>query len=129
MLVIKDSGLGTACAMERKMRRRADAIIRQQLRDFRKKFGRDPRPNEPIFFDPDGDTPTPISQAKFDQELLTAMHKSGAPPQFIYAFKKTGHLVTEGTRAILPPEDVAEWEAAIDEYFALEDKAKGEQPS
>src|ERR1019366_5812058 len=31
--------------------------MNQQLQMFRQKFGRDPGPEDPIFFDPDADTP------------------------------------------------------------------------
>ena len=30
-------------------------ILREQREAFRKKFGRDPGPNDPIFFDPEAD--------------------------------------------------------------------------
>ena len=35
-----------------------------------------------------------------------------------YAFEKTGLLVTEENQHLLPEKDLAEWEAAIDEYEA-----------
>ena len=34
----------------------------------------------------------------------------------IYAFEKTGLLVTEENQHLLPEKDLAEWAAAIDEY-------------
>ncbi|MHB8898102.1 MAG: hypothetical protein ACYC6Y_05095 [Thermoguttaceae bacterium] len=36
----------------------------------------------------------------------------------IYAFEKTGLLVTEQNEHLLSEKDLAEWEAAIDEYEA-----------
>jgi len=36
------------------------AALDDQLELFGKRFGRDPQGNEPIFFDPDFDVPTPI---------------------------------------------------------------------
>ena len=41
----------------------AQRAIQEQLRKFREKFGRDAGPEDPIFFDPDADTPQPISKA------------------------------------------------------------------
>lgn len=35
-------------------------ILEQQRELFRQKFGRDPGPGDPIFFDPDMNTPDPI---------------------------------------------------------------------
>ena len=37
-----------------------DDLMKKQLDAFRKRFGRDPRSNEPLFFDPDHDGPDPI---------------------------------------------------------------------
>ena len=36
--------------------------MKNQLRAFKKKFGREPGPNDPVFFDPDADTPQPIAR-------------------------------------------------------------------
>ena len=89
-----------------------------QLEAFRKKFGRDPGPSDPILFDPDADQPTPISSVRLEAEMLDAMRKAGTPPQIVYAYRKTGLLVMEDSPA--SPGDRQAWEAAIEEYFAIE---------
>jgi hypothetical protein len=91
--------------------------MRQQLKDFRKKFGRDPLPGEPVFFDPDEDVPTEISEEKLREDMLKVLAEG--PPQFAYAYAKTGLLLMEEQLEHYDPEDVAEWKAAIDEYFRL----------
>ena len=68
-----------------------DAISRQR-EAFRKKFGRDWKPDDPIFFDPDADEPMQISAVKMEAGVLDALRKSGAPPEIAYAYKKTGLL-------------------------------------
>ena len=35
---------------------------------FRKKFGRDPGPGDPVFFDPDADTPTAITPERMERD-------------------------------------------------------------
>jgi len=102
----------------------AARAMRKQLKAFRKKFGRDPGPGDPVFFDPDKDVPTPIDPEVFDKNLLEALLKSGAPPQIIYAYKKTGLLGVQGKMDLWDAESRREWEDAIDEYFKLEDDAK-----
>jgi hypothetical protein len=99
-------------------------VLAELHRLFREKFGRDPEPDEPLFFDPDQDQPTQWPEAKATASILEAMRKAGTPPQIIYAYRKTGLLLAEG---IAPPEapEWNEWNAAIDEYFVLERKAKG----
>jgi hypothetical protein len=102
---------------------REGEVLAELRRLFREKFGRDPEPGEPLFFDPDH--PTQWPEAKATAGILEAMRKSRTPPQVIYAYRKTGLLLAEG---ITPPNvpEWREWNAAIDEYFALERKARGE---
>jgi hypothetical protein len=66
-------------------------VLRQQLRDFRKKFGRDPLPAEPVFSDSDQDVPMEMSEAKLREGLLELL--SEFPPQFAYAYAKSGPLL------------------------------------
>ena len=53
------------------------------------------------------------------KEMLCLLRAAGIPPHLIYAYEKTGLLV-EGEHGYnaLAPEDRAEYDAAIDEYFA-----------
>ena len=98
-------------------------MMQQQLQAFREKFGREPGPDDPIFFDPDADTPQPFRLEKFLEESIEAMVAAGIRPEIIYAHRKTGGLiVTEANQEKLSAEDIAEWEAAIDEYL---EKTKG----
>jgi hypothetical protein len=60
---------------------------------------------------------------KVKQDVLAAMRVAGIPPQFIYAYERTGFLLLEEGYKNLAPEEKAEYDAAIDEYFA-KNKAK-----
>lgn len=42
----------------------AREVFEQQMEAFVEKFGREPGPNDPIFFDPESDTPQPLSPEK-----------------------------------------------------------------
>ena len=53
-----------------------EAIVRQR-KLFIEKFGREPGPKDPIFFDPDCDVPTPLSEAKLKRGLIEAARKAG----------------------------------------------------
>src|ERR1035441_10695870 len=75
----------------------ATAALKEQQRSFREKFGADSDPEDPIFFDPNADTPQPISEAGLDEmmgRILSAAGKVGIRPELIYAMKKTGRIVT-----------------------------------
>ena len=104
---------------------RTRAIFEAQQQRFCEKFGRDPGPNEPVFFDPDAPEPVPMSAVKVQADVLEAMRKAGTPPQIAYAYKRTGGLLLrEDMREHWPPDRVKEWDDAINEYFAIEEASK-----
>jgi hypothetical protein len=92
--------------------------LREQRQAFKAKFGREPGPGDPLIFDPDYDVPTPYSEVQMQAELIAALTKAGAPPEVIYAYRKTG-LLAAGDQSCWPPDRLREWEDAIQEYFAL----------
>ena len=53
-----------------------EAIVRQR-KLFKETFGREPGPKDPIFFDPDFDVPTPLSEEKLKRGLKEAARKAG----------------------------------------------------
>ncbi len=100
--------------------RMLDEAVREQLAAFRAKFGRDPLPHEPVFFDPNKDVPTAmeIDDATGD-EIREAMTQAGVRPELIYAYDKTGLILSEENRDIYPQEILDEYDAAIEKYFEL----------
>jgi hypothetical protein len=58
---------------------RMKELLEQQLERFRKKFGRDPGPGHPVFFDPNADVATPHD---IQDDVLAAMQKANLPPEF-----------------------------------------------
>jgi hypothetical protein len=53
-----------------------EAVIRQ-LKSFKEKFGREAGPDDPLFFDPDYDEPTPLTEPKIKRELIESARKAG----------------------------------------------------
>jgi hypothetical protein len=84
-------------------------VLDEQRRKFIEKYGREPGPDDPIFFD----TPHP---EHIEHEMVQAMNAAGIDPAVIYAFEQTGLLVTEQNRHLIPDKDLNEWAAAIREY-------------
>jgi hypothetical protein len=97
-----------------------DALLRQS-EAFKAKFGREPGPNDPVFFDPSKDAPTPIDM---EADVLAVMRAANLPPEFAYAYKKTGLLGLFEDKSHWPADRVKEWNAAIDEYRAIEAASK-----
>ncbi len=87
---------------------------------FCEKFGRPPRTNEPVFFDPDAHEPMPLQQQAANEmwDLLadTMVREGEMAPDAGYAMKKTGLLVTPHTKHLLTECQRREWEAALVEY-------------
>lgn len=96
-------------------------IVQRQVEKFREKFGREPGKDDPLFFDPDSFIPRPLDLDELTAETVKAMELAGTRPEMIYAFRKTGLLVSEDNIDKLPQSSLAEWEAAVEEYFALID--------
>lgn len=92
------------------------AALDHQFKLFKTKFGRDPGPNEAVFFDPDADTPQPINPDKLEAEITRAMSLAGIEPAKIYAYKKTGLLASSENWDLLSDQDRAAWNQALDEY-------------
>ena len=94
----------------------AVTALEDQKKAFIKKFGREPGPSDPVFFNPDSDTPEPINTDRVKDEVVKAMQVAGIPPALIYAYKKTGFMVTEANRDLMDKKNLEEWTEAIDEY-------------
>jgi hypothetical protein len=102
---------------------RALEILHKQSEAFRRKFGRDWGPGDPVFFDPAADEPTPMSEVAMEAEVLAAMSKAGLPPAFAYAYKKTG-LLGFGDTSAWPADRIKEWDDAVKEYALIENASK-----
>jgi hypothetical protein len=91
-------------------------VFGDQRRKFIEKFGREPGPEDPIFFDPRADTPQPFKiQEEDEREILAAMTQAGLDPALIHAYQKTGRLVTEENKRFLTQDELREWRAAVEE--------------
>jgi hypothetical protein len=97
-------------------------LMREQQAAFRQKFGREPGPNDPVFFDPDADTPQPMDLEACREAMIKAMADAGIRGALIYAFQKTGRLVSEGNQKFLTDAELKEWNDAIEEYYEREGK-------
>ncbi len=86
-------------------------LLEQQRQKFIDKFGREPGPNDLLFFD----MPHP---EQIEHRTVEAMKRAGLDPAFIHAYEKTGLIVSEENQHLLSDRDLAEWEAAVEEYRA-----------
>ena len=86
---------------------------------FREKFGREPGPVDPVFFNPESPVPEFLSiesQGATWRALVQAAGESGMDPALVYAMNKTCRIVTGQNLRFLTDADLQEWNDAIDEY-------------
>lgn len=86
-----------------------DGIIQEQLRLFKERFGREPGPDDRLFFDAP-------PQEHLEAVVVAGMKKAGINPAVIYAYEKTGLIISEDNRHLIPEADLAAWQAAIEEF-------------
>jgi hypothetical protein len=58
----------------------------------------------------------PVSEEELTAAMLEVFRRAGTPGDIVHAFRKTGRLVTEENMHLLSEEELAEWDAAIEEY-------------
>ena len=121
-----DAGKRDLSVRKVKLTPEMEKMLRRQRKKFIRKFGREPGPDDPLFFDPNASEPLPLSPEQLQNTTLKTMLAAGTPAHFVYAYQKTGFVVNETGYKNMSPEDRAEYDAAIEEYFAMEDaQAKG----
>jgi hypothetical protein len=60
----------------------------------------------------------PKELLEFQAKVAKAMREDGIAPSLIYAIEKTGILLTDENRHMMPTSHIEEFEAAVEEYLA-----------
>lgn len=91
--------------------------MEDQRAAFVAKFGREPAPGDPVFFDPDADEPRPYPPERMTAETVVTMMRAGTPEELIYIYLRTGGLMPmEGRDHVLSEEDKRDLRIATAEY-------------
>ncbi len=91
---------------------------------FREKFGRDMRPDDPIFFDPDADEPVPVSVERF-QESLRALADGTDDPELralALASLDVGYMVTEMNQHLFTAHEVEAFSTSVARHLDESDQ-------
>ena len=67
---------------------RVREALLEQRKAFIDKFGQEPGPGDPVFFDPDKEVPTPIGPDRMNADLEKALRDSGIDRAKAEAFRK-----------------------------------------
>src|SRR5262249_13134439 len=96
----------------------AAAMLRAQHDRFEGKFGRPPGPDDPLFFDPDADEPTPLTTVDLERHSVAMLETLGISAAWIYATQHTDGLLPMLDGTFRSDEDRREWDAAIARYLS-----------
>ena len=118
---------------QRDIERQKEAVesFKRQCALFKEKFGREPGPDDPVYFDPDHPTPRPFDYQKLKAMMIAQLRKSKWPPEIIFAFDRMDRMLTEEDAHLWSDGDLAKWDNAIDDYFRLQaliDDCENPQP-
>lgn len=90
--------------------------LERQIDSFREKFGREPEPDDPIFFDPDTDEPTRLTKEHIDSMLLEMAEHAAEfdiDPAYFHACREVGYMVTEESRTMFTTAEVIAFNTAV----------------
>ncbi len=62
--------------------------------------------------------------AEYAAEVIRALRIAGAGEEFVYAFQKTRLLISDSSKGSVPEERVAEFSAAVEEFFLIRDRRR-----
>jgi len=88
--------------------------------EFIAQFGREPQADEPLIFDPASDVPAPFRHPNFKPEVHAAMVAATIPAHILYAYERTGLLLSKEAAAKAAPDKLDAYRNAMDEFAALQ---------
>lgn len=91
---------------------RLEELVEQLDEDIYKHFERERLPDDPLMLHT-----LMFSDKDRERKMVEAMEKAGTNPAFIYAYKKTGILITDEMAERVPGSLVDKWDSAVDEYY------------
>ena len=100
-----------AVPLNHEARTELEAAMAVQRDKFVATFGREPGPDDDLFFDLDED--------KLREDTAEAMRAAGIAPALIYAYEETGLIVTQENRSLIPDVELREFDAKVREYHGL----------
>jgi len=114
---------------------RADSDLGQAIQDalaaqreaFRAKFGREPRPEDPILFDPEADEPTPFDDRRWTGQMTrvaAAAEAIGLHPAYIEAWAEVGYVVTDANRHLFSAAQVDAYLQAVARHMEADPPAE-----
>lgn len=97
-------------------------VMEERRAAFVSRYGREPGPGDPVFFDAGetGDTPRPWTEADFREALSRpgVADELGLEPEVVAALLEVGYIVTNQNAHLFSAEEVRAFEAAVERHRA-----------
>lgn len=91
-----------------------DSVLIKAKGEFKRVFGRDPEPRDPVFLDV-----YLKSDDEIGEQFAEFLEERDIPPEIIHAYKETGIIIeTEAERSNFSAKELEQWDKAIAEYFS-----------
>ena len=95
---------------------RPDEVVRRPSDILENNSRRDLGPELPVSIDRHSHTSDTFEVDTLQLEIVTLMWQTQIPPELIYAYMRTGLVVTDENYESLSPADKRAWDGAIAEY-------------
>jgi len=118
--------LATATQTVRRLDPAGTALLRSQVTAFEEKFGRPPRPDETIYFDPDAETPRPLTAHRFMEAQRRILEGMGLDELTIRA-AEIAEMSPPLTGRFPDPAQQRDWESAVE--TAIDELNPDEDPA
>lgn len=93
-------------------------VLRRRRALFVETFGREPGPEDPLFFDAEASEPRPLEELDFDWDMIfEAFDATGIDPAYAEAWRELGYLVTEMNRHTFTAHEVEAWDEAVERHM------------
>ncbi len=93
---------------------------RRQVGGMSQPLGAPPKDDRAAICSPPGNVPVILEVSTLQLDIAALMRQVRIPEVLIFAYLRTGLLVTDDNWANLGPDDQGAWKRAIDEYYYLE---------
>ena len=108
-------------AKNAKQRKLIAAILRERRKSSRKRSSRE---GGSVSFDAMAGNSGQAPKVSTDQLTLESLRNFDVAPHFVFAYRRTGLLVTVENETFMSEGDLMRWNAAMLEYFRIERQTK-----
>src|ERR1700716_1225925 len=99
-----------------KVHPRLKPVLEDAFLEFKQMFGRKPGRSDPVVFNHHLN-----GEDDFWQQARTVGRAADVREELIFAWRRSGFIVGEHSRALMPDSEYEEWENAMEEYFLLKE--------